>query len=111
MIPGVSVNMNIAGIIAGMINRACQVVTTRIDNAGQTINGTVSGATNRVIGGVNDAVTVPVVSGGAQVGSSSTVPTVQTTPTGGSVSVGAGSATSGLSSSIWCRLRGTCGNN
>jgi hypothetical protein len=110
MIPGVSVNLNIAGIISGMINRACQVVTTRIDTAGQTINGTVSGATNRVIGGVNDAVPVPVVSGGTRAGATSTaVESVQTSPNG-NVSVTAPSPTGSFGSDIWCRLRGTCRN-
>lgn len=58
MIPGIpSITVtDLDAILNQMMNRACQVVTTQIDSAGRVVKGTVSDATNRVIGGINDAV-------------------------------------------------------
>ncbi|MDL5034282.1 hypothetical protein QRD43_20440 [Pelomonas sp. APW6] len=43
-------------LLDAMMTRACQIVTTQIDSAGNVIQGTVSGASNRYIGDVNSAV-------------------------------------------------------
>lgn len=50
LIPGIRFTVDFSGILRNMINRACQVVTTRIDAAGNVIGGTVSDATNRFNG-------------------------------------------------------------
>lgn len=108
-IPGVSISIDFSGIIRNMVNRACQVVTTRIDEAGRVVNGTVSGAANRVIGGINDVIplppgTGPVVGGGTT-----------TAPGGGGVTGGGltgGATTPSVPPGGWdwiaCRIRGTC---
>jgi hypothetical protein len=108
-IPGVSISVDFSGIIRNMVNRACQVVTTRIDEAGRVVDGTVSGAANRVIGGVNDVIplppgTGPVVGGGTT-----------TAPGGGGVTgsgLTGGATTPAVPPGGWdriaCRIRGTC---
>ncbi len=64
LIPGFSINLDFSGIIAGMINKACNVVTSKIDEQGRLINGTASDISNRVIGGINDTVGAGIANGG-----------------------------------------------
>jgi hypothetical protein len=86
-----------AKLLDSMISRACSVVTTKLDAAGNVVQGTVSGVTNRVIGDVNNAVDpnhqlgTPILSGG------------QVQPIS-NVSTAAPASTSSSSQSIWSRL-------
>lgn len=58
MIPGVPsiTPADFSAILNNLMNRACQVVTTKIDQAGNVVQGTVSGAANRYIGDINKAI-------------------------------------------------------
>ncbi len=108
-IPAVSFSVDFSGILSGMINRACQVVTTRIDSAGRVVSGTVSGAANRVIGDVNSALTLPgggTVVGGS-VGTSVATPGFTGAPMGGTVAVPS-AAPPGMFDRVACTLRGNC---
>jgi hypothetical protein len=108
-IPGVAFNADFSGIVGGMINRACQVVTTQIDSAGRVVSGTVSGAANRVIGDVNSTIGLPP---GAGTPVSGTVGSVATpgfagTPTGGTLAIPPVTQP-GLFDRMACTLRGNC---
>jgi hypothetical protein len=108
-IPAVSFSVDFSGILSGMINRACQVVTTKIDSAGRVVSGTVSGAANRVIGDVNSALTLPgggTVVGGS-VGASVATPGFTGAPMGGTVAVPS-AAPPGMFDRVACTLRGNC---
>jgi hypothetical protein len=92
-------------LLNGMINRACQVVTTQIDSAGNVIQGTVSGVTNRVIGDVNSQVNNATGGnlGGNVISTGSTTPIISTGTASPTVTP---SSTSSSSTSIWGKL--TC---
>lgn len=64
MIPGIGLSIDFSGLLAGLINKACGVVTSKIDAQGRVIQGSVSDATNRVIGDINGAVGGNVATGG-----------------------------------------------
>lgn len=109
-IPSVSFSVDFSGILSGMINRACQVVTTQMDSAGRVVSGTVSGAANRVIGDVNSAIGLPPGVGtpvSGSVGSPVATPGFAGTPMGGAVGVPAPAAP-GFFDRVACTLRGNC---
>jgi outer membrane murein-binding lipoprotein Lpp len=108
-IPGVAFSVDFSGILSGMINRACQVVTTQIDSAGRVVSGTVSGSANRVIGDVNSAIGLPPGTGtpvSGTVGSVAT-PGFAGTPMGGTVALPPVTQP-GLFDRMACTLRGNC---
>jgi hypothetical protein len=108
-IPSVAFSVDFSGIVGGMVNRACQVVTTQIDGAGRVVNGTVSGAANRVIGDVNSAIGLPPGTGtpvSGTVGSMAT-PGFVGTPMGGTVALPPATQP-GLFDRMACTLRGNC---
>ena len=108
-IPGISITIDFSGIISNMINRACQVVTTRIDEAGRIVNGTVSGAANRVIGGINDVIALPPGTGPVVGGGTTSGPGAGGVTSGG---MGGNASTPSVPPGGWeriaCRIRGTC---
>lgn len=114
LIPGVSISLDFSGILSGMIARACQVVTSKINQAGQLVNGTVTDATNRVIGTVGGALPAGTVTGGTTAGGVTGV-TGGTTGLGGTATIGAPAAPqpgaapgAGAVNTLLCKLNGTC---
>lgn len=102
MIPGISLNIDFSGLLAGMVNKVCGVVTSKINAQGQVITGTVSGVTTRTIGSINDVIGAPVATGGGGV---ATVPYAPpTNPLGGSVSTAP--AAPAPSTNLTCRALG-----
>lgn len=109
MIPGVpSVTVaDFGAILDQMVNRACQVVTTQIDSAGNVVKGTVSDATNRVIGGINDSVKDSTnVPGVGNVGNVVTSRPGGTTSFTGGAPVAGTPTTVNTDTSMWSRI--TC---
>jgi hypothetical protein len=109
-IPAVAFSVDFSGILSGMINRACQVVTTQIDSAGRVVSGTVSGAANRVIGDVNSAIGLPPGTGTpvtGTVGASVGTPGFVGGPISGTVAI-PGASPPGFFDRVACTLRGNC---
>ena len=107
-IPAVSFSVDFSGLLSGMINQACQVVTTQIDQAGRVINNTVSGAANRVVRDINDSLGLPPGYGaGTNVGGTVATPGFSGGGLGGSVGVPSPSQP-GMMDRVFCTLTGNC---
>jgi hypothetical protein len=113
-IPGVAFSVDFSGILNNMINRACQVVTSRIDEAGRVVNGTVSGAANRFIGDVNSTLNLPsgVLTGGANASVTGSAGAVNSGLTGSIAVPGVAAPVTPAPSTLWdrvtCTMRGDC---
>ncbi|TXI24244.1 MAG: hypothetical protein E6Q67_03220 [Roseateles sp.] len=94
-------------LLDAMMARACQIVTTQIDSAGNVIQGTVSGVTNRYIGDVNSAVNNATggMLGGNVINTGQNVPITNIPGTGSVASPIAAPQPAAPTPSVWARLQ------